>query len=85
MVLFLMLQVSWLVTWTENIQNQNKYIMLNAASKIKVRTASCTESHVHRPSSEQIPAEKRTFQCLRTTSKLGLGVLYEVSSTGRDA
>ena len=27
--------VSWLATWTENVQNQNKYVMLNANSKIK--------------------------------------------------
>ena len=27
--------VTWLATWTENVQNQNKYIMLNANSKIK--------------------------------------------------
>lgn len=27
--------VTWLVTWTENIQNQNKYIMLNPNSRIK--------------------------------------------------
>nr|XP_039265207.1 DNA topoisomerase I, mitochondrial-like [Styela clava] len=27
--------VTWLVSWTENIQGQNKYIMLNANSRIK--------------------------------------------------
>lgn len=27
--------VSWLATWTENVQGQNKYVMLNANSKIK--------------------------------------------------
>jgi len=27
--------VSWLATWTENVQNQNKYVMLGANSKIK--------------------------------------------------
>lgn len=27
--------VSWLATWTENVQSQNKYVMLNANSKIK--------------------------------------------------
>lgn len=28
--------VTWLVSWTENIQGSNKYIMLNANSKLKV-------------------------------------------------
>ena len=28
--------VTWLVSWTENIQGQNKYIMLNPNSRIKV-------------------------------------------------
>ena len=28
-------QVTWLASWTENIQSQTKYIMLNAASKLK--------------------------------------------------
>uniref|UniRef100_H2Y8H6 DNA topoisomerase I n=1 Tax=Ciona savignyi TaxID=51511 RepID=H2Y8H6_CIOSA len=28
-------QVTWLVSWTENIQNQNKYIMLNPSSRVK--------------------------------------------------
>ena len=28
-------QVTWLASWTENVQNQSKYIMLNAASKLK--------------------------------------------------
>jgi DNA topoisomerase-1 len=27
--------VTWLATWTENVQGQNKYVMLNAASKLK--------------------------------------------------
>lgn len=27
--------VTWLATWTENVQGQNKYVMLNANSKIK--------------------------------------------------
>lgn len=29
-------KVSWLVTWTENIRGNNKYIMLNASSRVKV-------------------------------------------------
>ena len=29
--------VSWLCSWTENVLGQNKYIMLNPSSKIKVR------------------------------------------------
>ena len=29
------LQVTWLASWTENVQGQTKYIMLNAASKLK--------------------------------------------------
>ena len=29
--------VTWLVTWTENIQGQTKYIMLNPNSRIKVK------------------------------------------------
>jgi DNA topoisomerase-1 len=28
--------VTWLASWTENVQNQTKYVMLNAASKLKV-------------------------------------------------
>uniref|UniRef100_F6RCY1 DNA topoisomerase I n=1 Tax=Ciona intestinalis TaxID=7719 RepID=F6RCY1_CIOIN len=27
--------VTWLVSWTENVQNQNKYIMLNPSSRVK--------------------------------------------------
>lgn len=27
--------MSWLATWTENVQNQNKYVMLNPASRLK--------------------------------------------------
>jgi len=27
--------VTWLASWTENVQQQNKYVMLNAASKLK--------------------------------------------------
>ena len=30
-------KVSWLVMWTDNIQGNNKYIMLNASSRVKVR------------------------------------------------
>lgn len=30
-------KVSWLVMWTENIRGNNKYIMLNASSRVKVR------------------------------------------------
>lgn len=29
-------QVTWLASWTENVQNQTKYVMLNAASRLKV-------------------------------------------------
>ena len=29
-------KVSWLVMWTENIRGNNKYIMLNASSRVKV-------------------------------------------------
>ena len=29
-------QVSWLACWNENIQGQTKYVMLNAASRLKV-------------------------------------------------
>ena len=32
---FLLLQVTWLASWTENIQNQIKYVMLNPSSKLK--------------------------------------------------
>lgn len=31
--------VTWLASWTENIQNSIKYVMLNPSSKLKVRTA----------------------------------------------
>lgn len=27
--------VTWLATWTENVQGQNKYVMLNPASSLK--------------------------------------------------
>jgi len=27
--------VTWLASWTDNIQNSTKYVMLNAASKLK--------------------------------------------------
>ena len=27
--------MTWLASWTENVQGQTKYIMLNAASKLK--------------------------------------------------
>ena len=33
--LLLFKQVTWLASWTENIQNQIKYVMLNPASKLK--------------------------------------------------
>lgn len=29
------LQVTWLASWTENIQNQIKYVMLNPSSRLK--------------------------------------------------
>lgn len=29
------IQVSWLACWSENIQGQTKYVMLNAASRLK--------------------------------------------------
>jgi DNA topoisomerase-1 len=35
MRLFLGLQVTWLASWTENVQGNTKYVMLNAASKLK--------------------------------------------------
>ena len=35
MFLFI-LQVTWLASWTENVQNSVKYVMLNPASKLKV-------------------------------------------------
>ena len=39
-------KVTWLVSWTENIQGSIKYIMLNPSSRIKVqtdrRTMSCS-------------------------------------------
>ena len=28
-------EVTWLATWTENVQGQNKYVMLNPASRLK--------------------------------------------------
>ena len=28
-------QVTWLASWTENIQNQIKYVMLNPSSRLK--------------------------------------------------
>jgi len=28
-------KVTWLASWTENVQNQVKYIMLNPSSKLK--------------------------------------------------
>ena len=33
-------KVSWLVMWTENIRGNNKYIMLNASSRVKVGSSS---------------------------------------------
>lgn len=33
-------KVTWLVSWTENIQGSIKYIMLNPSSRIKVRGGS---------------------------------------------
>lgn len=27
--------MTWLATWTENVQGQNKYVMLNPASRLK--------------------------------------------------
>ena len=35
-------KVSWLVMWTENIRGNNKYIMLNASSRVKVRVCILT-------------------------------------------
>jgi DNA topoisomerase-1 len=31
--------VTWLASWVENVQNFNKYIMLNPSSKLKVCTS----------------------------------------------
>ncbi len=31
----LIFQVTWLASWTENIQNQIKYVMLNPSSRLK--------------------------------------------------
>lgn len=31
--------VTWLASWTENIHNSIKYVMLNPSSKLKVRLA----------------------------------------------
>lgn len=28
-------EVTWLATWTENVQGQHKYVMLNPASRLK--------------------------------------------------
>ena len=33
--MYLVLQVTWLASWTENIQGAIKYVMLNPTSKIK--------------------------------------------------
>ena len=33
--------VTWLASWTENIQGQIKYVMLNPTSRIKVQYCSC--------------------------------------------
>lgn len=35
-------KVTWLVSWTENIQGSIKYIMLNPSSRIKVDSSRCT-------------------------------------------
>lgn len=35
-------KVTWLVSWTENIQGSIKYIMLNPSSRIKVGTIAGT-------------------------------------------
>ena len=45
--------VTWLACWTENIQGSTKYVMLNAASKLKVGTPTspchglCSLKRVH--------------------------------------
>lgn len=31
--------VTWLASWTENVQNATKYVMLNPSSKLKVSRA----------------------------------------------
>lgn len=36
--------VTWLASWTENIQSAIKYVMLNANSKLKVKK--CSQAHV---------------------------------------
>jgi len=33
--MYMCLQVTWLASWNENIQNQIKYIMLNPSSRLK--------------------------------------------------
>ncbi len=38
-------QVTWLASWNENIQGATKYVMLNAASKLKV----CVKWELHYP------------------------------------
>lgn len=31
--------VTWLASWTENVQGQIKYVMLNPTSRLKVRVS----------------------------------------------
>lgn len=45
-------KVTWLVSWTENIQGSIKYIMLNPSSRIKVPVLPASPSIVSLPSSE---------------------------------
>lgn len=34
-IVYFVIQVTWLASWTENVQGQVKYIMLNPSSKLK--------------------------------------------------
>lgn len=55
--------VTWLASWTENIQGSIKYIMLNANSKLKVQAkyAPTCESQAHITSHNQF---RDNYTCL---------------------
>lgn len=70
--------VTWLVSWTENIQGSNKYIMLNANSKLKVgyllHNGGWGGKHI------QVGTKKHAVKMLQTLGSTKFRLLWQHSS-----
>lgn len=68
--------VTWLVSWTENIQGSNKYIMLNANSKLKVSYLLHNGGGMH----IQVGTKKHAVKMLQTLGSTKFRLLWQHSS-----